>query len=638
MPKEYFFLKEVNLGQEIIRYLKAIKAADGIMYTHKVQMRFTHLCRGEYSLSLLTAVDNKNNMDAAYAQICDLVSKLSINRFSLAHNYVNLLKGVKNMTVITKLQQVFVQAGWYANDSTAELHICSDTPTNVSKAFTAIQNLIFEQFRLSSRICTQLPPEKPRASMQIIMTAAAQRYLKATYGFKEELENEYNVNIEFNIPKELVIIYGGNKKDKHDAIAKLKSSARNLVKEEVKLMPDLETQLQLVKPWHIVHKLNTLSILAGWNVKNSHLYVCSDSLINVSKAIKTIISTCVQECGPNVFSKPAAMDDVCRQSLTVKEEILRYLKTILEELQLSLQATLYADVEEKCLTVSSYYNQVTNRAVEDLHNIISKQCSASFVKSSAFLSCLKQHQCMLIVEIMREAGVRAGWSLREDRLWLCSNNEDNVQIAKIALEKRIKEVSFPSSNDLIEEELVCSDMFQRKYLKLIEAYNTEDPYLAISFDKQLKKVFIASPKLTVISRVLKDLEKILSECLHETHINLDANELLAFRNLEIIEKMGIDPGDQTLNIVMDAGVLHIYSRSLKCLEATKCKLNALFTNPVQCSVKIEKTALVHYLTTEDGELLLEEIAAHTRTVHNGCELAGGSEKSSTHLQVSHNHD
>ena len=314
---------------------------------------------------------------------------------------------------------------------------------------------------------------------------------------------------------------------------------------------------------------------------------------------------------PQLAMTPETFSDKMDMNL----EVLRYLKTtkICKELLAIYQVNI--TLNQSPIEVSGQRRQVFS-AIEHIHSLQESLAVQGHAMPSVFLSCLSKVQNKEVIASLRSGNVRAGWDIRDGKLWVCSDNCDNGNKATKVITGLISHGEFPENGGLTEVQrsslasrsdgwkALCDDLTS-KYQTLEHEYDHGRSKIAYAvYEKDAKAPLLAAFESFFNPKIARMTSK----------VQLGAKNIEIFRTRSHSLERNCQPkNDESVRLNISGTYCQISSPSSNSVKYAenfiRKKLRSLHTQ----SVPVARASQCEWLHSADGQKRVEEIGKLTKT-------------------------
>lgn len=327
---------------------------------------------------------------------------------------------------------------------------------------------------------------------------------------------------------------------------------------------------------------------------------------------------------PNTHIAPSGHFQTTERLENIDTEKLAFLRATLsnfvKKTEDELNVNISVDVHRSCLTIRGS-KQPVSRAIEKAKTYLENLYIKAVERSSEFINCLSKVKYKEILDAIKRAQVRAGWDIREQKLWLCGDSRPRVYKAEEAICGLIAGGEYPEAGKLTAEQKqsVISAEKWRPYKEQLTANHST---LHIGYNADSSKIFFAVKDKDAFHSVLQSLKDFFAPT-EPSSSTVTLTE--DFRNLlteykEHIELICESSDDNLVTLEVAGSTCIVSSLYTASIMNVKTILEAMRDETSSTNMEISWKVQQRWLVTEEGRNRLRDICQKTKTISSSFDI------------------
>jgi len=363
--------------------------------------------------------------------------------------------------------------------------------------------------------------------------------------------------------------------------------------------------LKSLKNKDIIQNFREKRVWAGWGFEEPNkIYVCSSTYAKTQEARGILCqlsgsrNTRVQEYKYSIV-RVQKFDFL--NKLNLPKEQSGYLKRPVKSEIISCPNSCCAtNCQESCKTFHA-------------KKLIEKAVGKNYKKSTSFLACLKKIEHKEVTTALNNSNVIAGWDIRENKLWVCSACDKDVETAYQAISDLVIEITYPKQKFTPEE----VSMLNRNWAKLENGLHEQISNMVMHWQEELSQIIIAVPSSEHVPGLLDILDEFFPSQEQSLPLpSISNSELLLERNIEVIEKLVHQQAPMSnVEIRVEGKSLKIQARPKRYFDQAIGIIQKEMSSIAEDMFSINQTGLIKWLRSQQSKPKLETIAAANHTVY-----------------------
>ena len=306
----------------------------------------------------------------------------------------------------------------------------------------------------------------------------------------------------------------------------------------------------------------------------------------------------------------------CRRSNTVmtglSKEVLFFLKTNsrLKDLGKCYGITLFINLTGASISMEGHHPPSLEQLVKDLHQLLEGLSRKEAEKTCQFIKCFSSISNETLVELMKKEHLKAGWDVREGKLFVCSDSESNASRASQLIESLVIEKEYPPGGRSLSADENLQLLADDAWLTLQESLKKKCSSLEMRYDDEKSVIRYACGSADHADMVSLALNELFRRCQWRSftmNMGNNINRLLFTHCSKIKEKYP----DSSIEMKPDSLELEIKTSQP---DQVKASIDELLASTMTRTITEESSAMWKWLQTKEGQERLDDIARLTKTV------------------------
>ena len=270
--------------------------------------------------------------------------------------------------------------------------------------------------------------------------------------------------------------------------------------------------------------------------------------------------------------------------------------------------TIKVDLQLSMVRISGDNEQRVIDAYKDLNSLLESFVVGFRVKDELFLKTLTETDGSVIESLWSRKKIFAGWDVREDKLFICSDSLSSIDAAFDVADQTIKRSQYPVNGSLSPYHK--SLLKKGKYENFVQNLKLSVPSLVLEFNNETRVINVAFHGETVTDYVHWALDTFFTSNGMFTAFSIVQLSSLQFelmnKNRYLVEK-GLETKTGSVEISLEHSTCKIMCASMQLLSRTKENLQNVLYSARRKTISITHAFLNHWLISKNSIQKLEYI-------------------------------
>ena len=273
--------------------------------------------------------------------------------------------------------------------------------------------------------------------------------------------------------------------------------------------------------------------------------------------------------------------------------------------------TLFINLTGASISMEGHHPPSLEQLVKDLHQLLEGLSRKEAEKTCQFIKCFSSISNETLVELMKKEHLKAGWDVREGKLFVCSDSESNASRASQLIESLVIEKEYPPGGRSLSADEKRQLSAQDTWLTLQESLKKKHPSLEMRYDDEncvIRYACGSADHADMVSLALNELFGHGQLTTFTVSVQSDTDkQLLSMHWDEIKEKYP----DSSVKVKPDSLEVEVETSQP---DQVKTAINKLLSSIIIRRMEEESSAMWKWLQTKEGKERLDDIACLTKTV------------------------